>query len=149
MKKLIVLLLALGLVIGGGQPAQAGSPVKTQVIDVILDDDPTSITGTRKTANWERVGFYVDYDETDSGSAISVAITAEVSHDGTNFITASWFDFAGGSTLQTTETLSTDASYVGWFDFNMQIPFVKLTITATGSSATELGDVDGFIVGLR
>ena len=148
MKKLLTGLLA-GLFLLACGVAQAG-PVKVNVIDdVTLDDDPTSTTGTWNTGNYERVGFYIDYDETDSGSVVSVAITAHISHDGTNFISASWFDFAGGTTLQTSETLTADSSYVGWFDDNMQIPYVRLTVTATGSSATELANIEGYIVGLH
>ena len=125
------------------------SAEKVQFIDTTLDDDPTSITGTRNTDDYKKIAFYVDYDETDSGSVVSITITAHISHDGTNFISASWFDFAGGATLQSSEPMTADGSYVGWFDWNMQIPYVRLTVTATGSSATELADVDAYIVGQR
>ena len=144
-KRKFVLLLAFMLIAGGA----FASPEKKQVINTILDDSPTSITGTWNTDDYKKVAFYIDYNETDSGSVVSIAITAHISHDGTNWISASWFDFSGGSTLQSSETLTADGSYVGWFDWNMQIPYVRITITATGSSATELADVDGYIVGVR
>lgn len=123
------------------------SPVKVQIIDTELNDVTTSITGIRNTSGYNKIAFYVDLDETDSGSVVSIAITAHVSHDGTNFIAADFSDFDG--TGQTSETMSADGSYVAWFDWNIQIPYVRITVTATGSSATELADVDVFITGVK
>lgn len=128
---------------------QAGSPISTQVIDTTLDDDPTSITGAWNTGNLSRVAFYVVYDETDSGTVVSIAITAHISSDNSNWISMDWYDIAGGTTKVTSETMSADGSYVGWFDPDIQIPYVRLTVTATGSTATELADVDAYIVGLQ
>jgi len=147
-RRLLALLLALGLVFGYGT-ARAGSPVKVQIIDQLLDDDPTSITGARNVGNYEKVGFFVDYDETDSGSVVSIEITVDVSHDGSD---DSWIDvsfFGTTETLQTSQTLSSDTNYHLWLNNRIQLPFVRLSIEATGSSATELADVDGYVVGLQ
>ena len=100
-------------------------------------------------SNYDKVAFFLVYDETDSGSAISVAITAHISHDNTNFISYNWYDIAGTTTLQTTETLTSDGTYVGWLETLKLVPIIRFTVTATGSSATELGDVDVFVVGIR
>jgi hypothetical protein len=148
MKKLLVLLLVFGLLCCG-TIAQAGSPVEKEVIDVILDDDPTEITGYWNTGNFERVAFFVVYDETQVGNAISIAITVDVSRDGTTWLDASYYDVAGGATLQTTETLNADSSYYGWFDNTMQIPFVRVSIVATNTDVDDLADVTAYIVGLQ
>ena len=143
MKRLFSTILCFAFLCG---VAWAG-PEKRQVIDTLLNAAPTSITGTWNTSDYNKIAFYVDYDETDSGSVVSIAITAHISHDGTNWIAADFSDFDG--IAQTSETLTADGSYMGWFDDNIQIPYVRITITATGSSGTELADVDGYITGQK
>lgn len=149
MKKVLVLLLALGLVLCNYSPAQAATSRKIQIIDQLLDADPTSITGARDMSNYKKVMFFVDYDETDSGTVVSIAITAHISHDNTNFIAYSWYDMASLTTLVTSETMSTDGVYVGWFEPDRLLPIVRITITASGTDASELADVDCYILGIE
>lgn len=144
MKKLLVALLAAGLMLGSFGTALAGTQ-KIQIINQLLDDDPTSITGVRNTENYDRIAFFVDYDETDSGGLVSIAITVDISHDGTNWIDADFSDF--GAAGETTETLTDDGHYFCWLDNAMHIPYVRLSIVATGTTAVELADVDGYLVG--
>lgn len=148
-RMLAVLLLALGLLFGGLSPAYAAGADKIHIIDQLLDNAPTSITGALDISSYKKVAFFVDYDETDSGGLVSIAITAHISHDNTNFISYSWYDIAGTTTLQTNETMTADGNYVGWLEVDKHIPILRITITATGSTATELADVDCFIAGIR
>ena len=143
MKKLLLGIL-VGVFLLACSTAFAGS-VSKQIIDQLLDDDPTSITGTWNTANFDRIAFFVDYDETDSGVLVSIEITVDISHDGTNWIDADFSDFAAAG--QTSETMTADGHYYCWFDNAMHVPYVRLSIVATGSAATELADVDGYVVG--
>lgn len=145
MRKVLIGIIA-GLLMCGQALAGIDS---VQIINTTLDDDPTSITGTRNIADYGKVGFYVVYDETQVGNSISVAVTLHVSHDGTNWITGYFYDFAGGTTLQTSETLSSDGSYVFWLPAALQVPYARVTITATNSDADDLADVDCFVTGQR
>ncbi len=149
MKKFLVLLLALGLVLGSYSPAQAAAARKIQIIDQLLDADPVVITGAWDMSNYKKVSFYVDYDETDSGSAVSVTVTAHISHDNINFISYSWFDMASLTTLVASEVLSADANYVGFFEPDRNLPIVRITITASGTDASELADVDCYLIGIE
>lgn len=147
MKKFLVYLLAGAFLFSCGIAQASG--IRTHIIDQLLDDSPTSITGAWDISNYKKVAFFVDYDETDSGTVVSIAITAHISHDNTNFISYSWYDIAGTTTLQTSETMSVDGNYVGWLEFEKHIPILRITITATGSTATELADVDVYICGIE
>ena len=144
-KKLSILLSAFLLI---AQIAFA-SPETKHIIDTTLDDSPTSITGTWNTADYNRITFFVLYDETQVGNSISAAVSLEVSVDGTNWLAGSFFDFAGGSTLQTTETISADGNYIFWLDKAMTIPYVRVTIAATNTDTDDIAAVDCYVVGQR
>lgn len=150
MKKLLVALLAVGLLFGNVGLARAAGSDKIHIIDSItLNTTTTSVTGIIDTSNYRQVAFFVDYDETDTGGDISVAVTVHISHDATNFISYSWFDMASLTTLVASETLSADANYVGWFEPDRNIPMVRMTITETGADANSTAVVDAYILGIR
>lgn len=136
MKKLLAFLLAVGLV---ACPARsfAGSAQNDMIEPTLLDDSPTSITGARFIGGAERVGFFVHYDETQVGNSISLAVTCHVSDDNSTWIAGSFFDFAGGATLQTSETISADGDYFFWLDPNISAPYVRITLTATNTDADD------------
>ncbi len=142
MKRTFLILLALILTVS----VCSASPEKRQIIDVTFNDVITSTTGIWNTSEYSKVAFYVDYDETQVALSISVAITVHISHDGTNFVSAEWSDFDG--TGQSSETISSDGSYMGWFDRDITLPFLRITATATNTDDDDLADVDVFIVGL-
>jgi hypothetical protein len=136
MKKLIVFLLSLGFVVN----VYSGSIYHTLIDAEQLDNSPTAISGDADIQNSEKVAFFVTYDETQVGNAISAAVTCYISYDGTNFLQASFYDYAGGATLQTSETISADGSYYFWFNKDLAVPYVRVTVTATGT------DVDDILV---
>ena len=143
MKKFLMCLL-VGIFLFTCGIAQAGS-VNIHIIDQLLDDDPTEIVGVYNTENFDRIAFFVEYDETDSGAAVSIDITIGISRDGVNWIVADFSDF--GAAGEVTENMTADGHYYCWLDNAMHIPYVRLEIVATGSTALELADVDGYIVG--
>lgn len=126
------------------------SPInKTLISETQLDDDPTSVTGTYNVQDYEKVAFFVEYDETEVGNSISIAITLDYSYDNTNFVTGYFYDLAGGTTLQTSETLSSDGWYYLWLSPDWQITYVRVTITATNSDADDLATVTAYLIGLK
>jgi hypothetical protein len=143
MKKLIFALLFLFIL----SPSlfAARTSVNTIISATTLDADPTSASGTYTVKSANKVAFFVSYDETEVGG-IQVAVTADISADGTTWFDASFYDYAGGSTLQTSETLTTDSSYYFWMDPNLAFPYVRVVITATGSDADDTAVVSAKIV---
>jgi hypothetical protein len=134
MKKILGLLL-IGLMFC--QPAFAArTSVENIVVSTTLDADPTAASGSKFIGSAEKVGVFVTYDETQVGG-ISAAVTAQISWDGTTWLSASFYDFAGGATLQTSETLSADGNYYFWLGDEIIAPYLKVIITATGSDADD------------
>ena len=130
----------------------AGTINKTLIADTQLDDDPTSITGTYNVQDYSKVGFWVDYDETQVGNAISVAVTVHFSYDNTNWVTGYFYDLAGGLTTQTSETISSDGWYFFWLNSEIGNPmpnYVRVTITATNTDTDDLADVICYLVGVK
>ena len=143
MKKILTVLSILLMV---ASMASASQVRETLIASTTPDADPTSVTGSVNIGEAERVAFFVTYDETEVGGGLSVAITMDVSYDGTTWLDASFYDYAGGATLQTSETISADGSYYCWFNPDMAIPQVRMVITATGSDADDTADVVAYIV---
>ena len=127
----------------------AGPVRKTIIAETQLDDDPTSITGTYNIADYKKVAFFVKYDETEVGNSISIAVTLDISYDGTNWIDASFYDYDGGTTLQTSETISSDGWYYCYFNPYVQTIHVRVAIAATNTDADDLAVVTVYMVGIR
>jgi len=130
----------LGLMIGFlflASTAFAGNFKGEIIATTVLNSDPTIVSGTMHVEDATDLTFFVTYDETEVGNVVSAAVTLLVSYDGTNFLAANFYDYAGGSTLQTTETLSTDGRYYFVLDPNVPAPYVKVTITGTNTDADD------------
>jgi len=122
---------------------------KTIIAETQLDDDPTSVTGTWNISDFKKAAVFVDYDETEVGNSISLAVTMSYSYDNTTWVTGYFHDLAGGATLQTTETLSSDGWYYLWLDPDWELLYIRLTLTATNSDADDLATVIAYLVGYK
>lgn len=86
----------------------------------------------------DAVTFLVTYDETQVGATLSAAITLQMSFDNSTWHSASFYDYAGGATLQTSETISADGSYVFWTNKDLCAPYYRVVVTATNTDADDL-----------
>ena len=130
-------------------PVFASTQYRTIINAAQLDDDPTSTTGTWNVGDFDKVAFFVDYDETEVGNSISMAVTMHFSYDGTNWVTGYFYDFAGGTTLQTSETLSSDGWYYCWLNPDWDMRYVRVTVTATNSDADDIVSVSCYLIGSK
>lgn len=143
MKKYLWMLVAFALL--AATPAYAGTTRQNVLSSSLLDNSPTAAnTGAVDVRGAEKIAFFVTVDETEVGASVSVAVTCQVSYDGTNFLDASFYDYAGAATLQTSETISADGRYYFWFNKDLVVPYVKVIVTATNTDAddTALVQVD-------
>jgi hypothetical protein len=147
MKRLLVLLFCLFFFYSN--IAFGAVDNRTIIASTALDDDPTSVTGTWNIKDYEKVAFFVDYDETEVGGGLSVAVTVEYSYNNSDWVTGYFYDFAGGRTLQTSETLSSDGWYYFWLDVDWQMEYVRVTLTATGSDVDDIATVACHLVGMK
>lgn len=138
MKKILALSLAILLALFNPLPAHAGTIRGTAVTSTLLDNSPTSVTGDGiDFSDSRRVAFFVVYDETEVGNSISAAVTLESSYDGTNWLSASFYDYAGGATLQTSETISADGRYYFWVNRDLIVPYYRVKIVGTNTDADD------------
>lgn len=145
MKK--TLLLALSFILFLNVPAFAArTSVDTLIPSTTLDNSPTSVSGTTSVKDADKIAFFVTYDETENGNTVSAAVTVYVSPDNSTWLQASFYDYAGGSTLQTSETLSADGNYYFWFNRDLAMPYVKVTIAGTNTDATNTAVVSTKII---
>lgn len=144
-KKLILAVMAVFLSAG----VVFASQVNSTIIDgVTLDDSPTLVTSdTIFVQDYKKVGFFVNYDETSPYTSVSGAVTTEYSYDGTNWITGYFNDFAGGSTLQTSETISSDGWYYLWIDPDLDIPFARVIVSGTNLTSQDTILLSTYLVG--
>ncbi|MCQ9206160.1 MAG: hypothetical protein NG737_07620 [Omnitrophica bacterium] len=129
-------------------PAHAGG-VKNVVINAVtLDDSPTEVTSDDLTVfGFDKLGFFVNYDETEVGGGVSVEIDVEFSSDGTNWVDGSFYDLAGGATIQTSEVISADGDYFAWFGDTWTIPYIRITAAGTGVDTDDVAVISVTLVG--
>ena len=146
MRILVCLLVVAVLLVSG--TAQAGT-LREKIIDnITLDDDPTSVTSSVVNVQQaDSTGFFLDYDETEVGNSISVAVTIQISYDGTTWLSGSFYDLGGGpATFQTTETISADGSYYFWLEKASNVSRVRVVVTATNTDVDDIVVIDCFAV---
>lgn len=137
--KRIISLIGLFLLIVSPCFASSRSYVTTIIDNQLIDNSPTSVTSSGYyVGSANKIGFFVTYDETQVGATVSGAVTLDISWDGTNWLTgASFFDFAGGATLQTSETLSSDSTYFFWVENAAPFMYVRVKVAGTSTDADD------------
>jgi hypothetical protein len=139
MKKVLSLVLAICLL---AVPVQAADMIRQQVITATtLDDDPTSVSSTAiVNKGYERIGFLLVLDETDSGNDTSGTITVDYSYDNTTWVTGMGFYNSTApltvvTSIATNAGASTDQNVMIWLDGKVAAPYVRVTVTITGGAA--------------
>jgi len=142
-------LLGLGIVLLTAGVAFASPINKTIIAQTTLDDSPTSVTSaTQDVQDFLKTGFVIEYDETEVGGGVSGTVSFEFSYDGTNWTTGYFYDFAGGSTAQTQETLAADATYICWLDSSLwSIPYARATVAGTNTDTDDTIVVTVYMTG--
>lgn len=91
------------------------------------------IEADRYIGDADRVTFFVTYDQDGETVGVTSTVTVAVSIDGVNWQDISWFDVAGGVTPQTSETLTTDGTYVGWLDNRIAATYIRIAVKSSGA----------------
>jgi hypothetical protein len=144
MKRVFAILVIAMLMFCG--IAYAGNVAVTKVMDTTFNAVTTAANSTAVVIQgMEKVSFFVVYDETEVGNSISAAVTLQISYDNENWLSASFYDYAGGSTLQTSETISADGKYYAWFNKDLCVPYVRVVVTATNTDADDVLDAEVYV----
>lgn len=136
MKKFLAVLFSMVLL--AAQPVFSAGARGALVNGVTLSGSTTAVTSNSLNVNdAKKIGFYVSYNETEVGG-VSGAFTVETSYDGTNWSAASFYDFAGGATLQTSEAFTADSlAYFCWMVADAPFRLVRVKMTGTGVDADD------------
>lgn len=141
---LVIAAIALFMLCG---TAQASRVLTSQIVDTTFNAVTTTVNSTATNIQgYDKVAFFVKYDETEVGNSISAAVSLQISYDNSNWMAASFFDYAGGATLQTSETISADGYYYCWFNKDLNVPYVRMVVTATNTDTDDVLDVDAYVV---
>ena len=133
MKKLILLLIVLCVtVLNAGTKGH-----QIQIIDQLLDADPTSIqSDSIDVSGWDAISFVCKYDETEVGG-VSAVLTVEAG-DGDN-----WFDYDilldknGTDVPSASIAFTADDEYAFYLPQGFPFTKIRVTVTATGSDADD------------
>ena len=146
MKKYFLAILAVFIIAGTALASQI-----TQTIKEETELKPTlGMTATSDTVylqDYKEKSIFVKYDETDLGAVISGAVTYEVSYDDSNWLSANFYDYAGTTTLQTSETISVDGWYYLTPNPSVLAPYGRVKVACTGCAATNDTLVTVYFVG--
>ena len=133
MKKLLVrLIVTLSVILFLALPAHAGQMLNTILAATTLTKGTSDQTVTLATNGMRKLVIFVDYTP-DAAVAENLTFTLDVSYDGTNWVDANFYDFSGGATLQTSETLATDAWYYAYWENRLSVPFVRIRVVGDSS----------------
>ena len=151
MKKVFLMFLAVMLFAG----VAFASPVNKTIINAVqLDDDPTSVNSTTvNIQDYKETGFWLQYNETEVGNSISAAVTVDISYDGSTWLDMPFYDIAGTTTMQTTETISSD----GWYYFALPSAYfpigsilsVRVAVAATNTDADDILVINCYLTGTK
>ena len=115
-----------------------------------LDDITTDITSSGiEVRRFQSFTVFVNYAETEVGETLSAVVTFEASYDNTTFTAMSFLDSAGGSTPQTTQTISADATYMAWNLINFHAPYIRIIITGANTDGDDTIDVSATLSGQK
>ena len=131
MKKLVLALLAFVLL---ASPCFANQ-TQTEMINETLSGSTTNTGWHEKYVGAsDKVTFFVTMDSSSTTIAVTAEVTIQVSVDGVNWTDVRWYDLAGGTTAQVSETLDRDMTYVMWLDRNVAMPHVRVKVIAVGAT---------------
>ncbi len=117
----------------------------TVIATTLLDDAPTEVTSDGlDVSQFDKVAFWVTYNETQVALSISAVITLEISYDDTTYLSAKFFDFDGGATLQSSETISSDSTYYFYWNRDLAVRFARVKVVATNTD-----DDDTLLIGVN
>jgi len=152
------LALTVLLVIALGIPAFAGQTVEPLIKSTVFNSAKTSVTGSTYIGDADKVAFFVDYDKSQSTTSVSATITAEIAdldvpyagNKTSPWLTASFYDFAGGpTTLKTWGSISTPSSYYFWFSPDTTIPQVRVKVQGNQLVGNNSALIDCYVVKVK
>ncbi len=124
MKKLLMALMVVAML---AVPAHAEMDRRTVLAATTLTKSESDQSVTIYTGDMDKLAIFIDYTPT-ATVAENIAVTMDVSYDGTNWVDANFYDYTGGLSLQTSETLSADGWYYMAWNPYVAAPYVRVAV---------------------
>lgn len=143
MKKIIAIAFVLLALLAGH--VYAGQSVREVISETVLTSTNKYVdSGTLDIRGLDKVSFFVNCDT--SADTVTAEVTVEISYDGVHWLQASFRDFAGGATLQTSEAVN--QGYYLWLDPQyITAPFARISVAI--ANAGVLGAADSNTVSVQ
>jgi len=134
MKKLLLVLMMLAVL---ASPCFA---VEKQLTSETLSSSSED-TGWLQTyvGEADKVTFFITRAGDSSTEAVTIEVTLQASADGTNWEDITWYDIVGGTTAQTSETITKDGTYIMRVDSDYLMPHLRLKVIGTPDAWAKQG----------
>lgn len=103
-------------------------------------------TGYQTLAN-QKTAFFVKYNETVPGTNVTLSVKPQVSQDNVNYVDMVFYDVGGTTTMQTTESITTNGTYYFWLPDTVNPPYTRVHFDALNTSASEVINISTYVVG--
>jgi hypothetical protein len=143
MKKALAIAFVLLALLAGH--VYAGQSVREVISETTLTSTNKYVdSGTIDIRGLDKVSFFVNCDTTTD--TVTAEVTVEISYDGIHWLQASFRDFAGGATLQTSEDIN--QGYYLWLDPQyITAPYARISVSI--GNPDELGAADSNTVSVK
>jgi hypothetical protein len=129
---LAVIILASGVCYGATQK---------NLINEEVGDDPVLITSdTIRTADYDKMTFYINYDEVESTGGCQATIWSEISWDKSTWYEGRWLTIDGSrvDTPDTSIVVTSDTKKVAFFHDELVAPWVRVKALPSGTASADL-----------
>ncbi len=147
MKKLLVSIIFAFVVIGSVHAGEFSRTIlSSTTLQASTGKDAT--TSTVRTFDFDKLGFFIGYDETEVGNSVSATIVAQVSDNGTDWVTTFFHTYPSGATIDTV-SLSVDGEYFIYMDRTIPKPYMRVNIAGNNIDVDDIAVIDVELVGTR
>ena len=138
----------------GDRAEIVSTPDVSEIIPSRIFEIDTSIPSQwQSVADCKRVLFIINYTEnngTDVAMNISINASSVADISGNNVgFPISFYDEAGGATLQTKQAFTANTTYICWLPPEITVPFVRIEMSPNNCNVTDFPTLEAKIIKYR
>jgi hypothetical protein len=152
MKRILVALFAIAVLVSlCFGPVFAANLERLGGYTELIDNTTfNNATTTKNTIGYVTLGnaktaFFVTYAQMLANQSLTVV--PQISQDNSTYQNISFYDIAGGTTLQTSEVIAANTTYYFWLPDTVVVPYTRINMVAANTTATNTSSAQNYIVG--